>query len=50
MIPPADFDELKALGADLIFPPGTVIGEAANELLLLLGEKLDLDIQTGSPS
>ncbi|MCB0870938.1 MAG: methylmalonyl-CoA mutase [Solirubrobacterales bacterium] len=50
VIPPADFDELKALGADLIFPPGTVIGEAANELLLLLGEKLDLDIQTGSPS
>ncbi|HMU27333.1 MAG TPA: methylmalonyl-CoA mutase family protein, partial [Solirubrobacterales bacterium] len=50
VIPPADFDELKELGADLIFPPGTVIGEAATELLLLLGERLDLDIQTGSPS
>ncbi len=38
VIPPADFDELKAGGADAIYPPGTVIGEAAASLLeLLLG-------------
>ena len=29
VIPPEDFDELRAAGADAIFPPGTVIGEAA---------------------
>jgi len=46
VIPPVDFEPLKAAGADLIFPPGTVIGEAAGELLDLLIEKLDLDIET----
>ncbi|HMT05886.1 MAG TPA: methylmalonyl-CoA mutase [Solirubrobacterales bacterium] len=43
-IPPADFDELKDLGADLIFPPGTVIGDAAGELLRLLISRLGLDV------
>ncbi len=33
VIPPADFDELRAGGADAIYPPGTVIGEAAGALL-----------------
>ena len=33
VIPPQDFDELRAAGAAAIFPPGTVIAEAANELL-----------------
>ncbi len=46
VIPPVDFEPLKELGADLIFPPGTVIGEAAGELLGLLIGKLDLDIET----
>jgi len=46
VIPPVDFEPLKAAGADLIFPPGTVIGEAAGELLDLLIDKLDLDIET----
>ncbi|MDQ2699825.1 MAG: methylmalonyl-CoA mutase [Actinomycetota bacterium] len=45
VIPPVDFEPLKELGADLIFPPGTVIGEAAGELLELLIDKLDLDIE-----
>jgi methylmalonyl-CoA mutase len=43
VIPPADFDELRAAGADAIFPPGTVIGEAAAGLLELLAERLDHD-------
>jgi methylmalonyl-CoA mutase len=40
VIPPADFDELRAGGADAIYPPGTVIGEAAGSLLELLLERL----------
>jgi methylmalonyl-CoA mutase len=40
VIPPADFDELRAGGADAIFPPGTVIGEAAAGLLEMLIERL----------
>jgi len=50
VIPPVDFEPLREAGADLIFPPGTVIGEAAAELLQLLIEKRGLDVQTGSPS
>jgi len=33
VIPPQDFDELIAAGAAAIFPPGTVIAEAAEQLL-----------------
>ena len=33
VIPPQDFDALKDAGATAIFPPGTVISEAATELL-----------------
>ena len=33
VIPPQDFDALRAAGAAAIFPPGTVIAEAALELL-----------------
>ena len=40
VIPPADYDELRSGGADAIYPPGTVIGEAASELLELLLERL----------
>jgi methylmalonyl-CoA mutase len=36
VIPPADFDALREAGADAIYPPGTVIGEAAESLLKLL--------------
>ena len=32
VIPSQDFDELRAAGADDIYPPGTVIAEAAIEL------------------
>jgi methylmalonyl-CoA mutase len=40
VIPPQDFDELLAAGASAIFPPGTVIAEAATELLDKLEERL----------
>jgi len=33
VIPPQDFDELFAAGATAIFPPGTVIADAASELI-----------------
>jgi len=33
VIPPQDFEALRAAGAAAIFPPGTVIAEAAQDLL-----------------
>ncbi len=51
VIPPADFEELKAGGADAIYPPGTVIGEAAGSLLEMLLERLghgQAEITTGA--
>ena len=33
VIPPQDYEALYAAGADAIFPPGTVIAEAAEELI-----------------
>ncbi|MGC3995935.1 MAG: methylmalonyl-CoA mutase [Propionicimonas sp.] len=41
VIPPQDFDELYAKGADAIYPPGTIIPDAAIELLTKLRERLD---------
>ena len=41
VIPPGDFEELRAAGASAIFPPGTVIAEAAIDLLDQLEERLD---------
>nr|MBA3369463.1 cobalamin B12-binding domain-containing protein [Geodermatophilaceae bacterium] len=40
VIPSGDFAELKAAGATAIFPPGTVIAEAAQGLLATLSERL----------
>ena len=40
VIPPGDFDELYAAGATAIFPPGTVIADAAIGLLDKLAERL----------
>ncbi|WP_456319421.1 methylmalonyl-CoA mutase [Lentzea tibetensis] len=40
VIPPQDFDELYAAGAAAIFPPGTVIADAAADLLRKLAENL----------
>jgi len=36
VIPPQDFDALRDAGAKAIFPPGTVIPEAAEELITVL--------------
>ncbi|MFV2174511.1 methylmalonyl-CoA mutase [Actinomadura sp. LOL_016] len=40
VIPPQDFDELRAAGAAAIFPPGTVLADAARGLLAELSAKL----------
>ena len=40
VIPPQDFDALRAAGAAAIFPPGTVIADAAVELLDELAQGL----------
>jgi methylmalonyl-CoA mutase len=40
VIPPGDFDELYAAGASAIFPPGTVIADAATGLLGKLAGRL----------
>ncbi|GAA1563045.1 methylmalonyl-CoA mutase [Actinomadura kijaniata] len=40
VIPPQDFDELRAAGAAAIFPPGTVLAEAALGLLEDLSGRL----------
>jgi methylmalonyl-CoA mutase len=41
VIPSQDFDELRASGADAIYPPGTVIPDAAVELLTKLRARLN---------
>jgi methylmalonyl-CoA mutase len=43
VIPPGDFDEVYAAGATAIFPPGTVIADAAIGLLQKLAERLGYD-------
>ncbi|GAT64617.1 methylmalonyl-CoA mutase [Planomonospora sphaerica] len=40
VIPPGDFDELRAAGASAIFPPGTVVADAALTLLEDLSARL----------
>ncbi|MFV2018142.1 methylmalonyl-CoA mutase [Micromonospora sp. LOL_023] len=40
VIPPQDFDRLRAAGAAAIFPPGTVLAEAAVDLLTELSHQL----------
>jgi methylmalonyl-CoA mutase len=40
VVPPQDYDALKAAGAEAIFPPGTVIAEAAGALLSALNRRL----------
>ncbi|HEU4363691.1 MAG TPA: methylmalonyl-CoA mutase [Mycobacterium sp.] len=44
VIPPGDFDELYAAGATAIYPPGTVIAEAAGDLLRTLAQRLGYDL------
>jgi methylmalonyl-CoA mutase len=40
VVPPQDYDTLKRAGAEAIFPPGTVIAEAAGELVGKLNRRL----------
>jgi methylmalonyl-CoA mutase len=40
VVPPRDYDALKKAGAEAIFPPGTVIAEAADALLDALDRRL----------
>jgi len=40
VIPPQDYDAVYAAGASAIFPPGTVIAEAAEKLLKDLNRRL----------
>jgi methylmalonyl-CoA mutase len=40
VVPPQDYAALKAAGAEAIFPPGTVIAEAAESLLHTLNDRL----------
>ncbi len=45
VIPPDDYDELYAAGAAAIFPPGTVIADAAIGLLHKLAERLGYNLR-----
>jgi methylmalonyl-CoA mutase len=40
VIPAQDFASLREAGADAIFPPGTIIAEAAQDLLERLNQRL----------
>jgi methylmalonyl-CoA mutase len=40
VVPPQDYDALKRAGAQAIFPPGTVIADAAEGLLRTLAQRL----------
>jgi len=40
VIPSQDYDAVRQAGAEAIFPPGTVIAEAAEELLNKLNRRL----------
>jgi methylmalonyl-CoA mutase len=40
VVPPQDYDALKRAGVEAIFPPGTVIAEAAEGLLKSLNKRL----------
>jgi methylmalonyl-CoA mutase len=43
VIPPRDYDELRAAGATAIFPPGTVVADSAKELLEKLAERTEVE-------
>ena len=40
VVPPQDYDALKAAGTEAIYPPGTVIAEAAEQLMHSLNRRL----------
>jgi methylmalonyl-CoA mutase len=40
VVPPQDYDALTSAGATAIFPPGTVIADAADDLIRKLNHRL----------
>ncbi len=48
VIPPQDFDALRAAGAAAIFPPGTVIADAVIDLLAALSARLGHPASSGA--
>ncbi|MCJ8143612.1 methylmalonyl-CoA mutase [Ancylobacter sp. A5.8] len=40
VVPPQDYDAVHAAGAEAIYPPGTVIADAAGELVEKIGKRL----------
>jgi methylmalonyl-CoA mutase len=44
VIPAGDFDELRAAGAAAIFPPGTVIADAAVGLVQQLAQAAGIEL------
>jgi methylmalonyl-CoA mutase len=50
VIPPGDFDALRAAGASAIFPPGTVIADAALDLLKDLSTRLTHNPDENNPT
>jgi methylmalonyl-CoA mutase len=40
VVPPQDYEALKAAGAEAVFPPGTVIPDAAMALIDKLEQRL----------
>jgi methylmalonyl-CoA mutase len=43
VIPPQDYEAIRAAGAEAIFPPGTVIADAARQLVTTLNRRLGHD-------
>ena len=48
VVPPQDFEALYASGASAIFPPGTVIAEAAEKLIAELNRRLGYDARAAA--
>jgi methylmalonyl-CoA mutase len=46
VVPPQDYDALYQAGAEAIFPPGTVIADAAEDLIRKLNARLGHDAAT----
>jgi methylmalonyl-CoA mutase len=49
VIPPQDYPALYEAGAAAVFGPGTVIGEAAIQLVRVLAERLGVPLENGEP-
>jgi len=50
VIPPQDIDALRAAGASAVFPPGTVLADAALDLLTDLSRRLDQPAAVPGPA